>query len=132
MIWDILAIHGAYFLALWLRFDFRYQQIPYDFLMNWAKFIPFYTILCLVVFSIFHLYGSIWSFASYIEMRNLMLTAAITGLAHAAGMLLFFGIMPVSYFILGCIFQFLFVDSVSFKVKVFKGFGNFSFSWPKS
>ena len=28
MLWDIIAIHAAYFLALWIRFDCRYSAIP--------------------------------------------------------------------------------------------------------
>ena len=32
VLYDIVAIHVAYFFALWSRFDFRYSQIPANYL----------------------------------------------------------------------------------------------------
>ena len=31
MVYDILAVNISYFLALWIRFDCRFNQIPQDY-----------------------------------------------------------------------------------------------------
>ena len=50
MIYDAIAINLSYFLALWLRFDCRYTQIEDEYLHNFARFAPIYTVICIVVF----------------------------------------------------------------------------------
>ena len=75
MLWmyDTIVVNGAYFLALWLRFDCSFSEIPNEYLYAWLKFIPIHTIVSLLVFKIFHLYNSIWQFASYDELVRTML-----------------------------------------------------------
>ena len=49
---DIIAVNAAYIVALLLRFDFRYSQIPEYYLGAFLHFAPIYTIFCIFVFSI--------------------------------------------------------------------------------
>ena len=35
-IYDMIAVNGAYFIALWMRFDCRYSQIPFE---NFSAFL---------------------------------------------------------------------------------------------
>lgn len=42
-IYDIIVMNVSYGLALWLRFDFRFSDIPYDYLTTWVKYIPIHT-----------------------------------------------------------------------------------------
>ena len=50
VIYDIIVVNGAYFVALWLRFDCAFSQIPPRYLLAWVKFTPIYTVTCFVVF----------------------------------------------------------------------------------
>ena len=50
MIYDYGAILFSYFLALWLRFDGRISRIPERYLSAWERFIPVYTVFCILVF----------------------------------------------------------------------------------
>lgn len=115
--YDIVAVNAAYFLALLLRFDFRYSMIPEEFLTRWRQFTPAYTVLCLVVFWLLRLYKSLWRFASYNELIHITASSAITCLIQVAGTLLFVGRMPISYYIGGAVFQFLFVMGVRFSYR---------------
>ena len=50
MLYDFVAVCGAYFLALFLRFDCVYSAIPQHFINPYNKFILPYAAGCIVVF----------------------------------------------------------------------------------
>ncbi|MBQ7143856.1 MAG: polysaccharide biosynthesis protein [Oscillospiraceae bacterium] len=120
LLFDLIAVNAAYFLALWLRFDFRFSLIPEVYLDKWLRFAPFYTVLCLGIYWAFHLYKSLWEFASYDELKNLMISTGIAVVAHAVGIILLFGRMPNSYYLLGAVFQFVAVTGARFSFRFFK------------
>lgn len=68
IIYDIIAVNFSYFMALLVRFDFRYSLIPTDYFAAWRSFAPIYTIIILAVFGCMHLYNSVWRFASVIPL----------------------------------------------------------------
>ena len=117
MVYDAVAVNGAFFMALWLRFDFRYSQIPQPYLDRWIHFIPVYTVFCLVVFTLLHLYKSLWRFVSYDELKNLLLATVITSAFHVAAISLLYGRMPLSYDLLGIIFQFIAMTGMRFSYR---------------
>ena len=55
-VFDVIAVNASYFLALWLRFDARYSNIPQEYLHAFLQFAPFYTIFTLLVFLGLRLY----------------------------------------------------------------------------
>lgn len=63
IIYDMIAVNFSYFMALLVRFDFRYSSIPTDYFVAWRSFAPIYTIIILAVFGCMHLYNSVWRFA---------------------------------------------------------------------
>ena len=117
MVFDVLIVNGAYFMALWVRFDFRFSQIEAAYFEKWLHFAPIYTVVCLLVFTAFHLYKSLWQFVSYDELKNIMLTTLITGAFHAVGITLLFGRMPLSYYVLGVVLQFVAVAGLRFSYR---------------
>jgi len=50
IIYDMIAVNFSYFMALLVRFDFRYSSIPTDYFDAWRSFAPIYTIIILAVF----------------------------------------------------------------------------------
>lgn len=54
IIYDIIAVNFSYFMALLVRFDFRYSLIPTDYFAAWRSFAPIYTIIILAVFGCMH------------------------------------------------------------------------------
>lgn len=113
-IYDAFAITLAYFLALYIRFDGNYTEIPSYYLMAWLKFAPIYVVICLVTFIILHLYRSLWRFASYKELTMVILSSVITGVLHVIGITLLFERMPISYYLIGMVLQFIFVLGIRF------------------
>lgn len=104
IIYDLVVGTGSYFVALWLRFDCRFSEIPYEYLVTWLKFAPIYAIVSIVVFWMMHLYQSIWKFASYVELKRIAVSSAILGVFHALFITLLFQRMPISYYLM--VFQF--------------------------
>jgi len=114
VVYDLAVIAGSYFLALWLRFDCRYSEIPYDYLLAWLKFTPIYAVASVVVFWKLHLYQSIWRFASFIELKRIAWASMILGVFHTIFISLLFHRMPVSYYIIGISIQFVLVLFIRF------------------
>ena len=50
MLYDIVVVNLSYFVGLWLRFDCQYSMIPSGYLSSWMKFVPIYSIACLLIF----------------------------------------------------------------------------------
>ena len=116
-VYDVIAVNAAYFFALWFRFDCAVSKIPEQYLMNWAHFIPVYSVVCLVVFWVFKLYRSIWRFASYTELIHVAMSSLVTCEAHVILMLLLFGRMPVSYFCVGALIQAMLIVGIRFSYR---------------
>ncbi|MBE6607642.1 MAG: polysaccharide biosynthesis protein [Ruminococcaceae bacterium] len=114
MLYDLAVFVGAYFLALWLRFDCHFSEIPNDYLAAWLKFSPIYAIISLFVFWKARLYQSIWRFASFIELERVAISTAILGLIHSVGITLLFKRMPITYYIIGIAIQFLLIIIIRF------------------
>ncbi len=117
VIYDIFTINLSYFLALWLRFDTRFSQIPEEYLRSFCVFAPFYTIICITVFWRLRLYRSIWRFASYDELIRNIAASVITSLIHIVGITLFVMRMPISYYFIGMVLQFGFTVAIRFSYR---------------
>ena len=116
-IYDIVAVNLAYFLALWLRFDCKFSLIRPDFLDAWRGFAPIYTVFCLIVFWMLKLYRSLWKYASYSELMHLITATIITGVFHTVAITLIFQRMPISYYMIGIMLQFVAMAMIRFSYR---------------
>lgn len=112
IIFDIIASNLAFGIALWLRFDGRMSMIPMDYLHGWFVFIPIYSVCVLVVYLGFRLYDSIWRYVSYNEVIRVGTACVITLILNALISVLFVMRMPISYYAMGFILQFIFTAGI--------------------
>ena len=117
IIYDMIAVNFSYFMALLVRFDFRYSSIPTDYFAAWRSFAPIYTIIILAVFGCLHLYNSVWRFASFHELIKITVATVITGVLHIVGITIFWGRMPASYYLIGIMLQFFLTVGVRFSYR---------------
>ncbi len=117
VLYDLVAIHLAYFLALWGRFDFTYSQIPSDYLSRYQGFITIYALFCVIVFWVFRLYRSMWRFASYSELVRTLIASFLTSIVHGVAMTAVFGSMPLSYYTGGLLLQFVLLIAARFSFR---------------
>ena len=107
VIYDIIAVNLAYFLALWFRFDCKYSMmVSSGYLDNFLKFVPIYSAFCILVFWGFKLYQSLWQFASFNEFSRIFISSFFTSTVHCVGISILFGRMPMSYYLFGSMIQF--------------------------
>ena len=117
VIYDIIAVNLAYFLGLWLRFDCRFSSIPAQYLTAWKYFALIYTVICIVVLFLLKLYRSMWRFASITELVHVAISSLITGVLHTVLITLLFQRMPISYYLIGLMLQFVFILGVRFSYR---------------
>ena len=117
MLYDSLALSFSYLIALWLRYDLRYSTIDPRYIEGWKAFLPFYIPGSLAVFWFLKLYKSIWRFASYSELLRVSMATVICSVFHIIGITLFWGRMPISYYVIGAILQYLAVLGIRFSYR---------------
>lgn len=112
--YDIVAVTISYFAALLLRFEFRFTSIPPMYFDPWLKFAPIYAAVCIVIFWVLRLYRSIWRFASFTELKRITLATVITCAFHIVVITIAFQRMPISYYAMGAVFQFMLIVGIRF------------------
>ena len=118
VLYDILAVNAAYFLALWFRFDCHFSKIPAGYLDAWSSFAPFYTLLCLLIFWRLRHYKSIWRFVSYTELILVTVSSVLTAGLHIVLITALYRRMPVTYYMLGAVLQFLLILGIRFSYRL--------------
>ena len=117
LLYDLIVVNVSYLLALYFRFDCVYSAIPKEYLEPCFRFLPIYSVVCLVVFLLMRLYHSIWRFASINELMRVLAAAVITSVIHIVGITLMFGRMPISYFLIGFGLQFAAMIGIRFSYR---------------
>lgn len=121
--YDFLAVCGAYFLALLIRFDFVYSAIPPEYIAPFNRFILPYAAGAIAVFILLRMYNSVWRYASYTEFVRTFVGSILTSVAHTVLITLLLKRMPISYYMMGAFFQFILLVGVRFSyrfVRIFK------------
>lgn len=114
VLYDLLTVTGSYLAMLALRYDFQFSAIPSAYLDVWKSSAPIYAVFCLIVFSKLRLYRSLWRFASYSELKQIIISWCITTVFYWGAVALFFETMPLSYYIGGALGQFILIPAVRF------------------
>ena len=118
---DIIAVNGAYLLALLIRFyvHFRFTSGVGDFREYYLIFTPYYTVLCILVFFFCGLYDGMWRYAGLDDMNRIIIANVITAVIQVVGTRLFVGRMPTSYYLIGAFLQFALVAAIRFAYRFF-------------
>ena len=97
VLFDIIAIQMASFCSLYIRYDFKFDDINEIFLKSIMNYAPVNTIIVLAVFFVFKLYSSIWKYASVDEMIKIGMACIIFFLIIIVEMVIFHFKVPRSY-----------------------------------
>ena len=115
---DLMAVCTAYFLVLWGRFDFVFSQIPEGYLTSYVRFLPLCGPVSLLVFWLFHLYRSVWRYASFSELVHILEASIVASALHALGITLLFRRMPLSYYFGGFLMQTTMLAGIRFSYRL--------------
>ena len=107
VLFDAVAVNLAYYMALVIRFyvNNEFNEWAVRYVPEFWKFVPYYTVFCLIVFSGFRLYTRRWKYASTEDLNRILLANIVTCVGHIAGTLLITTRMPLTYYGLGAIIQ---------------------------
>ena len=96
---DIMSILVASFVAIYWRFDFKFADIPMEYLDKFRAVLPYNVVITLLSFALWRLYKSVWRYASATELLNIVFA---TSQASVILQILTYGInqrMPRSYYV---------------------------------
>lgn len=68
MCYDVLAVFAASIVALLIRFDLNIKSVPFQYMDEVWRALPFMIIVTLIIFWMLRLYSSLWSYAGALEM----------------------------------------------------------------
>ena len=117
MVYDFIAVHLAYFLALWVRFDFVYSHIPIECLDAYIGVTTLYSLVCIAVLWLFGLYNLVWRFVSYIELVKTFFASVLLSTVHSIWITAAFMPMPMAYHFGGMFIQFMLFTAIRFSYK---------------
>ena len=100
---DVLIIMGSYFMALFMRFDFRIDMIPEEYMAGYLWSMPFWIVSTIVVYYIYKLYHSIWAFVSIMELKRITMADLVLIPVYMVGSWFMELHMPKSYYFMGYI-----------------------------
>ena len=118
---DIVAVNLSYYLALLIRFyvNFQLRPVAVDrYLPALIGFAPWYTVGALLVFMSSRLYGGLWRYAGINDMNRIILANICTVVLQVAGTSFFFTRMPITYYVIGAVLQFVMVIGIRFGYRV--------------
>ncbi|MBQ1364328.1 MAG: hypothetical protein IIY60_00815 [Clostridia bacterium] len=126
VILDIVAVNASWYLALLLRFyvNNSMRDVAKDFyLPAFERFAPYYTVLAILVFALFRLYGGMWQFAGINDMNRILAANAVTTAIQVIGTWLImppenYPRMPLTYYIIGALLQFIFIAMIRFGYRI--------------
>lgn len=117
IIFDVITLILASYLALALRFEFN---IPKIFLNNLFNYFIIDAILLVLIFSVFKLYKSMWSFASVMEIIYVVSAITVFEIIEFIYKLIFNISMPKSYFLIHLMILILAVIGIRFSYRLLR------------
>ena len=120
MLLDIVAVNTAYFGALLLRFSINNRMDPLieKYLDTVIYFAPIYTVICIIIFILFKLYGGMWRYAGIRDVNRILIANVITSVIHVIVTVAFYQRMPITYYVMGAAVQLIAVAFIRFAYRL--------------
>jgi len=120
IIMDIVGIVFSSFGALYIRFEFQFNEIYPYFWENFEHLLPWNILTTIIIFWIWRLYKSVWRYASATEFLNVVYATGTTAvvqyiLCHAINRT-----MPRSYYVLYPFLLFGFACGIRFSYRLLR------------
>lgn len=121
VMFDIFAVNFAYFSALIVRFYVAsaFNEWAIQYIPAFLQFAPYYTVCCLVVFGLFKLYNSRWKYAGLNDLNRILAACLATCVIQVVGSVVFVLRMPITYYFIGAVIQFVLITASRFSYRFF-------------
>lgn len=117
VLYDIMAVCLANFLALVLRYSMEMDEIPDYFMQSVIDHLPIGIVVTLIVFYLFRLYHSLWAYAGMNELQNIVMASFISAGIQGIFMVAMARRVPASYYFFNAflLLGFTFVSRFSYR-----------------
>ncbi len=118
MIMDVIATLTCFFLGLWFRADFVFENIRHTHMEGFLTKMGPWCLVVVLVFSVFKLYNSIWAFVSTSELFRIV---GAYGVLVVLGLVWFHfdgSVMPRSSMVVGFVFSFMCTVGIRFSYRL--------------
>lgn len=85
IVYDIISVVAASFLAVLIRYDFKMGEVMPEFLVSIRNYLGINILLTLLIFYFFRLYHSLWAFAGETELQNLVMACLAASVVTGIG-----------------------------------------------
>ena len=120
MLLDVLATMGAFFLGMWFRYDFAFQEIRVDHINGYLTAIGPWCVITIAVFLVFRLYSSIWAFVSTSEVFRIIGAYIVLAVIGVWGFHFDGNIMPRSSMVMGYMISFVCTVGIRFAYRLWR------------
>ena len=117
---DIFLITLSGFLALYIRYDFRFSQMDMRYVDYEILYLPVNLVVTLLLFVLFKLYRSVWRFASSTELLNVIGACSGSIILQIIGMGILEMRMPVSYYLMKYVLLIVGVGTLRFAYRILR------------
>lgn len=124
MVSDLVAIMVASVLSLYVRYDFKFMDVPRGFWLAVLEAYIYNAIIVVAVFAIFKLYNSVWRYASDTELVNIAIAVVICSAMQPVIFWLEDVRLPMSYPFFYGFFLLIFTSAVRFSYRILRMFQN--------
>ncbi len=109
VVFDALVVNLSYYLALLIRFymDDHFISRVGKVLPVFEAYIPYNTVISIVIFLCFRMYSSRWKYAGINDINKVALASLTASAVHTVVTMIFFDTMPLTYYVLGAAAQVL-------------------------
>ena len=125
IVYDIISVIAASYLALLMRYSFDISAIPDHFMNPINRFLPLNILITLAVLYCFKMYHSLWAFAGETELQNLVIASSVSSLCYSIGIQFFRAkgeqAVPSSYYFLYVFLLISFIFVSRFSYRFFRG-----------
>ena len=124
LILDIIILALSSFLALALRFDFI--NIPVKYINTISNYFIIDVVILVLIFILFRLYLSIWSYASITELISIAFACTSYTIIEFTYKYLFDIKLPRSYYLIKFLLLIIFVSGVRYAYRILRTIRGFS------
>lgn len=117
---DICGMFAAGILSLYIRYDFKFMDIPRLFINTVMEAFPINVIITILIYWLFRLYKSVWRYASDSELFNILVAVFICALMQPVIFLVMGRRMPYSYPFFYGFFMLLFSAGTRFSYRILR------------
>ena len=119
---DILIVSVTGFLALYIRYDFRFSQMDMYYVRTELRYLPANLLFALILFVLFRLYRSVWSFASSTELLNVIGACSVSIALQMVILTALKVRMPISYYLIKYFLLIMGIGALRFTYRILRMF----------